>query len=427
MDKSTILIAGAGHGGLAAAALLAQDGHDVTLFEAQTEEAIGYDWSDCIRLSCFDRTGLRRPPEDALTPMKAISYFNPRKSVCIRTTREAPAVSFVIDRKVLVHHLIDLARESGVKLCFSQRVTSAVMDGNRVTGLVTNAGEHHASLVIDAAGIDSPVRKSLPPECGIEREIANEDALYTYRAFFADTGAPSDLPEYSAYFFHNGNCGFDWVIREDGYVDVLVASFGGINETIIENAIRDFRADHAYIGDTLLRGGSCSKIPLRRTLARFVCDGYAAIGDSASMIEPLSGSGLTLSIRTAGFLAETIRDASDFSTASLWPYEAKYFKDALSMVLRQETLKDVMLHMGERNVNAMFEKKIMTIKEFTGGKQSASDLLHKAVGTLTTPALIPHFVKLIRRGKTQQKLIDTLPQQYDAERVDQWESLYKAF
>lgn len=427
MEKTTILVAGAGHGGLAAAALLARAGHDVTVFEAQSEDAIGYDWCDCVRLSCFDRTGLRRPPQDALTPMQAISYFNPRKSVCIRTKASDPAVSFVIDRKLLAHHLIDLARESGAKLCFSHRVLRALTDGTRVTGLVTESGEHRADLVIDAAGIDSPVRASLPDACGVEREIKSQDTLYTYRALYADNGKPSDLPAYCAYFYHCGNRGFDWVIREPEYVDILVASFGRIDEAVVENAVRDFRADHPYIGDELLRGGSCSRIPLRRTLPQFVCDGYAAIGDSASMIEPLSGSGLTVSIRSAGFLAETVGAARDYSVASLWPYEAAYFKEFLSMILRQDSLKDVMLYMNERCIDALFEKKIVTEKEFKSGKQTASDILHKAVGTITTPAVIPHFVKLMRRGKRQQHLKETLPTVYDPEQIARWKAAYMQF
>ena len=152
-----------------------------------------------------------------------------------------------------------------------------------------------------------------------------------------------------------------------------------------------------------------------------------AIGDSASMIEPLSGSGITVSVRSAGFLADTIREARDFSTASLWAYEAAYFKSFLSMVLRQETLKDAMLHMGARNIDAMFEKKVVTVKEFKSGKQTASDLLHKAVGTLTTPALIPHFTKLLIRGQKQKELIQTLPEQFDKQAVARWENTYKNF
>ena len=75
----------------------------------------------------------------------------------------------------------------------------------------------------------------------------------------------------------------------------------------------------------------------------------------------------------------------------------------------------------------MFEKKIMTIKELGGGKQSASDIWHKAVGTMTTPALIPHFARMILRGKRRKYLIETLPQQYDAHAIAQWERAYTQF
>jgi len=41
-----ILVAGAGHGGLAAAGLLAKQGAEVTVFERGAEEGLGYDWTD---------------------------------------------------------------------------------------------------------------------------------------------------------------------------------------------------------------------------------------------------------------------------------------------------------------------------------------------------------------------------------------------
>ena len=426
-DKTKIVVAGGGHGGLAAAALLARKGFDVTVFEAQAEEAMGYDWCDCIRMSCFDRTGLERPNDEWLTPMKAISYYNPRKSVCIRTGTQDSSVSFVIERKLLLRHLIALARGSGAKLCFSRRVLSAVTQGDRVVGVLTETGEVRADIVIDAAGMDSPVRRSLPAGCGIQREIDASDTLFTYRALFVDTGTASDMPAYSAYFCHLGVEGFDWVIRETDHVDVLIGAFGGLSEEMIRNAVDDFKRDHPYIGDQILRGGSCSRIPVRRTLPKFVCDGYAAIGDSAAMIEPLSGSGMTLSIRSAGFLADAIEQAQDCSTASLWSYESAYFRSNLSLILRQQTLKDVMHCLGARNIDTLFEKQMVTVKDFTSGKQTSSDLLHKVTGAVSAPSMLPVFAEMLLRSRKQKKLLRTLPQDYSYAHVLRWIDDYDRF
>ena len=41
-----IIVAGAGHGGLTAAGLLAEKGFDVTIYERGQKGKLGYDWTD---------------------------------------------------------------------------------------------------------------------------------------------------------------------------------------------------------------------------------------------------------------------------------------------------------------------------------------------------------------------------------------------
>ena len=41
--KKTIIVAGGGHGGIAVAALLAKRGYDVTVYEKNSRENMGYD------------------------------------------------------------------------------------------------------------------------------------------------------------------------------------------------------------------------------------------------------------------------------------------------------------------------------------------------------------------------------------------------
>ena len=59
-----ILVAGAGHGGLAAAALLAKNGFDVTVIERKKREEMGHDWEDRFTFSLL--TDLLGITEDEL-------------------------------------------------------------------------------------------------------------------------------------------------------------------------------------------------------------------------------------------------------------------------------------------------------------------------------------------------------------------------
>ena len=426
MKTANILVAGAGHGGLAAAILLARQGFSVTVLEACAEDALGYDWRDCIEPNLFADLGIEPLPQ-TLETMQPISYFPPHKRVCILPPDDHKPCSLLVERKDLVRHLIALAKQSGVQFRFFCTVQGAVLQGTRVTGLRTDDGVLDADLVIDAAGIDSPVRRNLPDACGVMREIKPHDTLYTYRALYENTGAPTQMPVYCAYFAHNGIMGFDWVIREKDAADVLVGAFGNLSPQTVESAVADFRQDHVYIGERIVRGGSFAKIPLRRTLPVFVCCGYAAIGDSASMTEPLSGSGISLSIRAGALLTDAVVRASDFTTPELWRYVSAYFQKNMRFILRQTMLKDTMIRMGPTGIDAMFEKQIMTQKELYGGKQSPEDVLHKITGTLSSPSLLPAFWQMLRRKRQLDRLREMLPTEYDEKRVAAWVRAYEMF
>ena len=50
-----ILVAGAGHGGLAAAALLAAQGYEVEVFEQKKRGELGHDWEDRFAFANLQR------------------------------------------------------------------------------------------------------------------------------------------------------------------------------------------------------------------------------------------------------------------------------------------------------------------------------------------------------------------------------------
>ena len=91
-----ILVAGAGHGGLTAAAQLAKAGFQVTVVERHGKENLGYDWFDALNPAVFAMVGCPHP-EAAGIPWQNradVTYFGP-------TTDEAhkiPEIGWVLKR-----------------------------------------------------------------------------------------------------------------------------------------------------------------------------------------------------------------------------------------------------------------------------------------------------------------------------------------
>ncbi len=423
-----VIVAGAGHGGLSAAIHLAKAGYDVTVYEAKKRDEMGHDWFDTVSATLFESAGLTPPPEGSMLPFYEMRYFAPDMETSITKSGTGGGNRF-IDRKVLIRHLLTLAEESGVKLAFEKKVDRALASGGHILGIVLADGETvRGDLVIDAAGVDSPVRRTLPAVCGIQREIPDEDRIVIYRAYFNRACEGITEPRYNVFFYHCGKPGMDWMITEDDFIDVLVGGFGSLSQEQIDEALADLRDRYPYIGDTVVRGGNVASIPLRKTLPRIVADGYAAVGDSACMTEPLSGSGITLSMRAGKILADTvIRAGGDASAATLWRYQYIYARSYGNGYIYTDIARRLLGDLDADDVNDLLTKEILTMKEIDGGeKYTPSDLYKKATGIISMPHLFRTLINSGGRIANINAVCDAMPVRFDAAAVRAWAEKYEA-
>lgn len=430
-----ILVAGAGHGGMTAAIMLAKKRYDVTVLEQGEREKMGWDWHDMMVLSVFDDAGIDRLPDKDILPAVAMTYYSPDKNGCIETPVTKNPDLVYIDRKGLSAHLINEAEKSGVRLIFGVRVLNSVTENGRVTGVTAYDGEkklrYYADLVIDAAGMDSPVRGTLPQICGIQNIIPASQTFFVYRAYFERPEGLEDKDSYGIYLFHCKNKGMDWVIVDENFVDVLIGSFGHIDDGIINAALDDFKADFKLEGKKIIRGGVVGKIPLRNTLPKFVCDGYAAAGDSAAMTEPMSGSGITLSMTAGRLLAERVLEIGDgdFSTENLWKYEYGYLKHYGMRYMGDENLKNTLKQLSADDINYFINNGIIGEAELRSGGikiKDASDAINKLIKFIPKAYVLPTLSNILIKNNAAADVKKLLPEEYDEKAFAVWQKKYNS-
>lgn len=426
----TILVAGAGHGGLCAAIHLARQGFDVTVVEKQKRDALGYDWHDAIRRNSFPHADLPDPPQALLLPGKQMCYRSPGKRTCIVSPNKPGDNNVFINRRGLVAHLLHTAEQSGVRLLFEKEVLGAAIENSCVTGLriAMRGGEQFfpADLVIDAAGMHSPVRLSLPKEAGIPGRIAQKDTFYAWRGYCAVREKLENDPPYSVCFYHCGMPGMDWVISCGTYADILIGAFRPMQQADIESRLADFRREYPQILDTLIAGGQYETIPLGYFLPVCVWNGYAAIGNSACMTEPLSGSGLDLSLRIGKLLAQTVAGCADFSAFSLWPYNRQVIHAFAERYYTDLLIRRFLTSLTAEEIDFLFDKKILTEKELGGHKgYTLLQVLQKG-NFLRRPRLFAPLTQTLQKASRLPQVRQSLPQSYDARAVEVWKELYEA-
>ncbi len=421
-----ILIAGAGHGGLIAGAMLAAAGHSVTVAEQNARVQLGHDWEDRFTFSLLADaldmaedelpTAIRRDRGDC-------TFVSPNGRTHVDIHFDAGSRQRVMWRKPLLAMLLDHAEMCGVRFLFETKVTAPLLNGQRVTGLRTQAFDLEADLVIDAAGVFSPVRTNLPAELGIEKTPRRGDLFYARRAYFDRVPGVSatELP-FEVYLRHAGEAGLSWFCTNPDSVDVLIGRIDPLSDAQFEAHLERFRAAHPWMGTRIVHGGQAGVIPVRRPLTRMVADGYAAVGDSAFMTTPMNGMGIDLSLRAGRLLAETVLAHPSCTAQELWRYNRDFHRLYGGDAAKNAGLKSALLGMPAQDVDFLFAARVVEAGDLAGGGQGVSvpALLGKLRRGMKKPPAFFAVVKGLMRGGRAAKLYKRAPETFDPDAVDRW-------
>ena len=432
-----IIIAGGGHGGIVAAAKLAEAGYDVTVYEKNKREDMGYDWTDIFDIKCFREAGIPEPDKSLFLPMHSMSFAPPSERTILRHTggEDRCEDDTKMERRDIYNHLISYAEEKGVKFEYETSISAPVMAGDRVIGIKSDKGDILGDMVIDACGALSPVRKNLPECCGIIAEPKKYEVFYAYRAFYnLGCDAEKVFDRYKVYMIPNGRLGIGWVAAEDDYSDLLIGEFEPFTAEEAEEKAKFFRDGNPVLGTEIKRGGEMTVIPVRQTLSIMVADGYAAIGDSAFMTIPIIGSGIANSIKAGAILADTIINdtTKTYSAETLWDYQLRYYNEIGAGLSSLALVKLLMTKLTPEQLDYMFDSKIITINELTISGESGGgiidinpDLLKKGKAMIKDKKLVALFATLGAKIALLGAVNKAIPKRYSRYEVQAWAKKYE--
>lgn len=425
-----IIVVGAGHGGLIAAAKLAKAGNKVTVYEQKKEEDLGYDWQDRFTFDLLkDLCELDSIPDDIWEYRADCAFLSPkqRKKVIIRyndSNRQK-----IMWRKPLLQILIKYAKDQGVEFKFETSVMGPCIENGVLTGIALDTENVKADLVIDAGGVFSPIRTNLPESYNIEKSPRKGDLFYGYRAYFNrkegyDVG---DAP-FEVYLYHECEKGLSWHSTTKDSVDVLIGRIEPLTEAKIKEQLDLFRIKRPWTGEEILHGGCKGFIPVRRSLTKMVGKGYAAVGDSAFMTLPMNGMGIDLSLQAGDILAKTIIDGG-VEVENLWKYNVKFHYDLGGFAAKNEGLKNALLTVPSEGVDFLFEHEIIQSSDLAGAgtKTKFSSLLGKLVRGMKGPKYFFAILNGIIKGGKVSKLYKNAPSEYNEEKIKKWSEKIEKF
>lgn len=429
-----IIVAGAGHAGICTGAFLAEKGFDVTVYEKNSRENMGYDWTDIFDPKSLAFAGLDMPDCDKYEYKTDMTFYGPSENTPVLQHVPDDQREIKMERSDIYDHIITHAEKCGVKFVFNCKINAPVMLGDRVAGIDTDKGKFYGDLVIDACGCESVIRAQLPECCGIQKHPVKKEKFFVYRAFY-NKGSGKAEDKYKVCLFPEGKLGIGWVADEEEYTDLLIGRFEPLDMTEVERTVEYFRSKNPVLGETVLRGGQLVQIPVRQPLAVLVADGYAAIGDSAFMTVPIIGSGLANSFKASKILADAILadKTQTFSAETLWQYQINFYKELGNELAPLAIVKLLLTRLTPQQINYVLDEGILTSDELTIGADStgiadmltpSSDLVKRALMLIKDKALIKEILKAVGSIAKVVAVCTAMPKHYSRRAVTLWASKY---
>lgn len=212
----------------------------------------------------------------------------------------------MLNRVVHDENLVTIAKKSGANYMVGKRVLRA--EGNTV--FLRDGTTLTAKVIVDAGGHNGPIR----------REYWDEKSTTIPVKFCLMDGNFGDAVE-----LHFGSVapgGYAWMFPKTGGANIGL----GIQRSFAKGKTLNHYADNfisKYNGETTFNGAG--GLPMSGTLKSFVKGNFMLVGDSAGMVLPSNGAGITIAMIGGRIAGEVIHEHLE-NNVPLSTYEAVWKK-----------------------------------------------------------------------------------------------------
>jgi flavin-dependent dehydrogenase len=344
---SPVVVIGGGPSGTTAATLLAQQGHQVQLFEREHHPRFH------IGESLIPETYWVLERLNMLPKMKRSHFVNKHSVQFVNQHGRISEPFYFHDNKPhecsqtwqvrrseFDHLMIENAREHGVKAYEGTRVLEVLWEGNRAVGVKVQdedgtIGEVRADVVVDASGQSSMIMSRLnlrewDPEL-------KKSALWTYwEGAYRDTGRDEGA---TLVLQTQGKNGWFWYIPlHDNILSVgVVASYDYLfknrGTTDYETIYFEEVDKCPVVKERISSAKRVSQFHAQKEYSyrskQAAGEGWVLVGDAFGFLDPLYSSGVLLALKSGQLAADAVAEGlakGDTSGAQLGKWEPEYVR-----------------------------------------------------------------------------------------------------
>ena len=343
---SDVIVIGGGPAGSTTAALVAEEGRQVTLFER--EKFPRFQIGESLMpgtYSTFERLGVLDKLKASAFPRKySVQFFGSsgRGSAPFYFYENDPherSATWQVLRSEFDQMLLDNARDKGAQIHQGARVLDVLFEGERATGvrakLPDGRTEDFASrVVVDASGQSALLSRRL--KISDTEPLLKKASIYTH---FSGGRRDEDEDEGATLILHTENKdSWFWYIPllDDrasvgvvGALDYLVQGREENAQTIFEQELQLCRPMQERLADAE------QLFPVKTTKdfsyrsKQLAGEGWVLVGDAFGFLDPIYSSGVFLALKSGELAADAIGEAferGDFSAAQLGNFGEEFVR-----------------------------------------------------------------------------------------------------
>ncbi len=373
MEKYDAIVVGAGTAGCLAAKTIAESGLNVCIVEKKKREEIGEKiCGDALGEHHLKFLGLEKPTGGELeAKIDGIKIYSPDEQT-IFTIADKDFIGFLLNRRLFGQWLLKKATDKGAVLQDRMNFRTAIFEKGAVAGITAKnmktgqVTEMRSKVVVDASGYFGMVRKQLPAEMGIDRDIANEDVEACYREIRQLKQETENTRFCEIYLNQKASPGgYIWIFPKGGArVNVGIGTcmrkegYPNPKQQLYETAFKK----PIFEGSLVLTGGSWFD-PVRRPLDNMVSNGVMLTGDAASLVNPIHGGGIGPSMLSGYFAGQQIVETlskGEPTKEALWGYNKRYIETYGKKQGTLDIFKMFLLSCSDEDLNYGMAEKLMT-------------------------------------------------------------------
>jgi len=389
-----VVVVGAGPAGSMTAKWAAKNGARVLVIEKRQEIGAPVRCGEGISASWLDKVGIKLDSKSLAREVKGAKIVAPNGTpFYLSADKAGNEVGIVVDRiffdKLLAHDAV----KAGADLVLKTSAVRLLKNGTKVTGVkVKSFGETRdikCGCVVGADGFESQVGRW----AGLNTNLTPRDITSCFQYRLTNINHDPDYCEFIVGSKAPG--GYIWIFPKNE--DTANVGIGMQLSKLKDKADVKKHLDKFIQGDERLRKGKplemvSGAVSICAPIEKTIGDGILLVGDSARMIDPITGGGISNSCKAGKVAGEVLAKAAkakDFSEKVLQSYE-KGWRDILENALyRNWMAKEKLVTLTDD----AFNKVIATLNEVGVEKMSTFAIL-KAV-EIKHPDLVKEFQDLL--------------------------------